>query len=204
MDTYADDLAQLVKELRLTDVILVGHASGGGEVARYVGRHGTKHVRKIVLVAAVPPLMLQTATNMEGTPIAAFDDLRIGLSRNRPEFYKGLGAAYYGADRPGAKVSPALLEQFWLLSMQAGLHGAYECIKAFSETDFTDDLRKFDVPTLVVHGDEDQVVPIHASALHAAELIKDATLKVYEGAPHGLTATHRDQFNADLLEFIEA
>ncbi len=202
MDTYADDLAALTETLNLKEAIHVGHSTGGGEVARYVGRHGTKRVAKVVLVSAVPPLMLKTEANPGGLPLRAFDDLRRGVANDRSQFYRDLSAPFYGANRPGSKVSQGLRDQFWLQSMQVGLKGVFDCIKAFSETDFTEDLKRFDVPTLFIHGDDDQIVPIGASALIASKIVKNATLKVYPGAPHGLTATHRDQFNSDLLAFI--
>jgi non-heme chloroperoxidase len=204
MDTYADDLAAVIETLDLRDVILVGHSTGGGEVTRYIGRHGTSRVAKAVLVGAVSPLMLKTDANPEGLPIDAFDDIRAGVSADRSQFYKDLSAPFYGANRPGSTVSQGVRDAFWLMSMQVGLKGALDCIKAFSETDLTEDLAKFDVPTLVVHGDDDQIVPIGASALKSSKLIKDATLKVYPGAPHGLATTHKDEFNADLLAFIRA
>jgi non-heme chloroperoxidase len=201
MDTYADDLAELVEKLDLTNVIHVGHSTGGGEVARYIGRHGTKRVAKAVLVGAVPPLMLKTANNPEGLPIEAFDQIRAGVKGDRSQFYKDLSAPFYGANRPGAKVSQGVRDAFWLMSMQAGFPAAYDCIKAFSETDFREDLKEFDVPTLVIHGDDDQIVPINVGGLRSAKMIKGATLEVYKGAPHGLMTTHREQFNADVLEF---
>jgi non-heme chloroperoxidase len=201
MDTYADDLAELVEKLDLTNVIHVGHSTGGGEVARYIGRHGTKRVAKAVLVGAVPPLMLKTANNPEGLPIDAFDQIRAGVKGDRSQFYKDLSAPFYGANRPGSKVSQGVRDAFWLLSMQAGFPAAYDCIKAFSETDFREDLKEFDVPTLVIHGDDDQIVPISVGGLRSAKMIKGATLEVYKGAPHGLMTTHREQFNADVLEF---
>ena len=204
MDTYADDLAALVEKLDLKDAIHVGHSTGGGEVARYIGRHGTKRVSKAVLVGAVPPIMLKTAANPGGLPKEVFDGIRAGVANDRSQFYKELSAPFYGANRPGSKVSQGLRDQFWLQSMQVGLKGAYDCIKAFSETDFTEDLKRFDVPTLFIHGDDDQIVPIGAAALIASKIVKGATLKVYPGAPHGLTATHRDQFNADLLAFLKS
>jgi non-heme chloroperoxidase len=204
MDTYADDLAAIVEALDLKDAVHVGHSTGGGEVARYIGRHGTKRVSKAVLVGAVPPLMLKTEANPGGLPIKAFDDIRTGVAGDRSQFYKDLSAQFYGANRPGSKVSQGLRDQFWLQSMQAGLKAALDCIKAFSETDFTEDLKKFDIPTLFIHGDDDQIVPIGAAALIASKIVKGATLKVYPGAPHGLTATHRDQFNSDVLAFLKS
>jgi len=204
MDTYADDLADLAEALALENAVHVGHSTGGGEVARYIGRHGTKRVAKAVLVGAVTPLMLKTEANPRGLPMEAFDAIRAGVAGDRSQFYKDLSGPFYGANRPGSKVSQGQRDQFWLQSMQVGLKGALDCIKAFSETDFTDDLRRIDVPTLFIHGDDDQIVPIGASALIASKIVKGATLKVYPGASHGLTATHRDQFNADLLTFIKA
>ena len=202
MDTYADDLAALIEALDLHDVTLVGHSTGGGEVARYIGRHGTARVGKAVLIAAVPPIMLKTAANPEGLPIEVFDGIRAGLARDRSQFYKDLAIQFYGANRPGAKVSQGLLDQFWTWSMQSGLLNAYECVKAFSETDFTEDLKRFDVPTLVLHGEDDQVVPVKDSAVKSARLIKGAKDIYYPGAPHGITATHQDQVNAELLAFL--
>ena len=204
MNGYADDLAAVIKALKLKDVTLVGHSTGGGEVARYIGRHGTKRVAKAVLIAAVPPIMLKTAANSEGLPLEVFDGLRAGLVKDRSQFYKDLSVMFYGANRPGAKVSQGILDQFWLWSMQAGLLNAYESIKAFSETDFTGDLKKFDVPTLVMHGEDDQIVPVKDSAHKSAKLIKGAKEIYYPGKPHGLTATYQDQVNADLLAFIKA
>jgi len=203
MNGYADDLAAVIEALDLKDVTLVGHSTGGGEVARYIGRHGTKRVAKAVLVAAVPPIMLKSAANPEGLPMEVFDNLRSSLARDRSQFYKDLSLMFYGANRPGAKVSQGMLDQFWLWSMQAGLKNAYESIKAFSETDFTEDLNKFDVPTLVMHGEDDQIVPVKNSAKKSARLIKGATEIYYPGKPHGLTATDQDQVNADLLEFLK-
>jgi non-heme chloroperoxidase len=202
MDGYADDLAAVIEALDLKNAILVGHSTGGGEVARYVGRHGTKRVAKAVLLAAVPPLMLRTKANPEGLPMEAFDRIRAGLANDRSQYYKDLGVQFYGANRPGAKVSQGTLDQFWLWSMQAGALNAYECVKAFSETDFSEDLKKFDFPTLVLHGEDDQIVPVKDSAKKAAKLIKGAKEIYYPGAPHGLTATHQDQVNADLLKFF--
>ena len=204
MNGYADDLAAIIEALKLKNATLVGHSTGGGEVARYIGRHGTKRVAKAVLIAAVPPLMLKTPANPEGLPIEVFDNLRSALSKDPSQFYKDLSLMFYGANRPGAKVSQGILDQFWLWSMQAGLKNAYESIKAFSETDFTEDLKKFDVPTLVLHGEDDQIVPVHDSARKSARLIKGAKEIYYPGAPHGLTATHQDQVNADLLAFLRS
>ena len=204
MDGYADDLAAVIEALDLNDATLVGHSTGGGEVARYIARHGTKRVAKAVLIAAVPPIMVKSATNPEGLPIEVFDDMRSGLVKDRSQFYKDLAISFYGANREGAKVSQGILDQFWLWSMQAGLKNAYESIKAFSETDFTEDLKKFDVPTLVLHGEDDQIVPVKDSARKAAKLIKSAQEIYYPGAPHGLTATHQDRVNADLLDFLKS
>jgi non-heme chloroperoxidase len=204
MDGYADDLAAVIEALDLNDATLVGHSTGGGEVARYIGRHGTKRVAKAVLIAAVPPIMVKSATNPEGLPIEVFDDMRSGLIKDRSQFYKDLAIAFYGANREGAKVSKGILDQFWLWSMQAGLKNAYESIKAFSETDFTEDLKKFDVPTLVMHGEDDQIVPVKDAAKKSARLIKGAKEIYYPGAPHGLTATLQDQVNADLLSFLKS
>jgi non-heme chloroperoxidase len=204
MDTYADDLAALIESLGLADAVVVGHSTGGGEVTRYIGRHGLSRVAKAVLVDAVAPLMLKTAANPGGLPIAAFDELRAGVRNDRSQFYKDLSAPFYGANRPGAQVSQGLRDQFWLQSMQAGLKGVLDCIKAFSETDLTEDLERFDIPTLIIHGDADQIVPIGASALLSSKLVKGAELKIYPGAPHGLTNTHKNQFNADLLAFLRS
>ncbi len=203
MDGYADDLAALIEALDLKDVIAVGHSTGGGEVTRYIGRHGTKRLAKAVLIAAVPPLMLKSAANPEGVPIEVFDGLRSALAGDRSQFYKDFALMFYGANRPGAKVSPGTLEQFWLWSMQAGLKNAYESIKAFSETDFTEDLGRFDIPTLVMHGEDDQVVPVKDSARKSARLIRGAVEIYYPGLPHGLTATHADLVNRDLLAFFQ-
>jgi non-heme chloroperoxidase len=204
MDTYADDLAKLVEALDLNDAIHVGHSTGGGEVTRYLGRHGTKRVAKAVLIGAVPPLMLKTAANPGGLPIEVFDQIRAGVLADRSQFWKDLSLPFYGYNRAGAKVSEGVRESFWLQSMMCGFPGSYFCVKAFSETDLTEDLKKIDVPTLILHGDDDQIVPIGAAALIASKIVKGATLKVYPGAPHGLTATHRDQFNADMMAFIKA
>jgi non-heme chloroperoxidase len=203
MDTYADDLAELVAKLDLKDAIHVGHSTGGGEVARYIGRHGTKRVAKAVLISAVPPLMLKTPANPAGSPIEVFDQLRAGVQADRSQFFKDLSLPFYGYNRKGAKVSEGVRESFWLQSMVAGFPAAYFCIKAFSETDQTEDLKKFDVPTLIIHGDDDQIVPIAAAGLQQAKLVKGAELKVYKGAPHGLCTTLKDEVNADLLAFIQ-
>jgi non-heme chloroperoxidase len=203
MNGYADDLAAVIEALDLHDVTLVGHSTGGGEVARYIGRHGTNRVARAVLIAAVPPLMLKTAANPEGLPLEIFDGLRASLFNDRSQTYREFAPMFYGANRPGSKVSQGVLDQFWLWSMQSGLKNAYESIKAFSETDFTEDLKKFDVPTLIVHGDDDQIVPIADSALLSSKLLKNGTLKVYEKLPHGMCTTHADVINADLLAFIE-
>ena len=204
MDTYADDLAELTAKLDLKDAVHVGHSTGGGEVARYIGRHGSKRVAKAVLIGAVPPLMLKTAANPGGTPIEAFDQIRAAVQADRSQFWKDLSAPFYGANRPGAKVSQGLRDSFWLQGMMAGHKAVYDCIKAFSETDFTEDLKKFAVPTLILHGDDDQIVPIADSAMLSAKLIKGATLKVIAGAPHGMCSTLKDRINAELLSFIQA
>jgi len=203
MDTYADDLAKLVKELDIKNAIHVGHSTGGGEVARYIGRHGTKRVAKAVLIGSVPPIMLETAANPGGLPLKAFDDIRAGVHSDRSQFFKDLSAPFYGANRPGSKVSQGLRDSFWLQGMLCGFKGAFDCIKEFSETNFTEDLKKFNVPTLVLHGDDDQIVPIADSALLSSKIIKNAQLKVYKGAPHGMCSTLKDQINADLLAFIK-
>lgn len=203
MNTYADDLAALVENLDLKDAIHVGHSTGGGEVARYIGRHGTKRVAKAVLIGAVPPLMLKTGANPGGLPIEAFNQIRTGVQQDRSQFFKDLSAPFYGANRPGAKVSEGLRESFWLQGMLAGHKAVYDCIKAFSETDFTEDLKKFDVPTLILHGDDDQIVPIGDSAMLSSKLIKGAILKVYPGAPHGMCSTLKDKVNAELLDFFK-
>jgi non-heme chloroperoxidase len=202
MNGYADDLAAVIETLDLRNVALVGHSTGGGEVVRYIGRHGAKRVAKAVLIAAVPPLMLKTAANPEGLPLEVFDAIRAGVVKDRSQFYKDLAVQFYGANRPGAKVSQGILDQFWLWSMQSGLKNAYDSIKAFSETDFTEDLKKIEVPTLVLHGEDDQIVPVNDSARKSARLIKGAKDIYYPSAPHGLTATHQDQVNGDLLAFL--
>jgi non-heme chloroperoxidase len=205
MDTYADDLAILIEGLKLKEVVLIGFSTGGGEVARYIGRHGTKRVAKAVLVSSVPPLMLKTAANPGGLPIELFDGLRAQSIANRSQFYKDFASGpFFGFNRPGAKPSQGLIDAFWRQGMQAGHKNALDCIKAFSETDFTKDLQKFDVPTLVIHGDDDQIVPIDAAGRASAKIVKGATLKVYPGGPHAITDTHKDQLNADLLAFIKS
>lgn len=202
MDGYADDLAELLTALDLESVTLVGHSTGGGEVARYIGRHGTGRVARAVLIGAVPPIMVRTADNPEGIPLEVFDGLRASLSEDRAAFYRSFAVPFYGTNRPGSEVSQEVLDQFWRLSMQAGLKNAYECIKAFGQTDFTEDLRSFDVPTLILHGEDDQIVPVDDTGKKAERLIRDVRAIYYPGAPHGLTVTHRDRVNADLLEFL--
>jgi non-heme chloroperoxidase len=204
MDTYADDLAELMEALDLKGATLIGFSTGGGEVARYIGRYGTARVAKAALISSVPPLMLKTAHNPDGLPIEVFDGLRAGSLADRSQLYKDIaGGPFFGFNRPNAKVSQGASDWFWLQGMQAGHKNTFDCIKAFSETDFTEDLKKFDVPTLIIHGDDDQIVPIGAAAIAAAKLVKNATLKVYAGAPHGLTDTHKDQLNSDLLSFLK-
>lgn len=203
LDTYADDLAELTEALNLKDVIHVGHSTGGGEVVRYIGRHGTKRVAKAVLIGAIPPVMVKSPSNPGGTPIEEFDKLRAGVQSDRSQFFKDLSMPFYGFNRAGAKVSDGLRESFWLQGMMCGFPAAYFCIKAFSETNLTEDLKKIDVPTLILHGDDDQIVPIDDSARLSAKIVKDATLKVYPGAPHGMCSTHKRQVNADLLAFIK-
>jgi non-heme chloroperoxidase len=203
MNTYADDLAAVIEGLELTDVTLVGHSTGGGEVVRYLGRHGSTRVARAVLIAAVPPLLLKTPANPDGVPMEAFNGLRAGLVKDPAQFYNDFAVQFYGANRPGAKVSKGVLDQFTVWSMQAGLKNAYDCIKAFSETDFTEDLKKIDVPTLLIHGEDDQIVPVKESSKKSARLIKGAKDVYYPGAPHGLTATHADQINAELLAFLK-
>src|ERR1700727_597067 len=203
MDTYADDLAALTEKLDLKDAIHVGHSTGGGEVARYIGRHGSKRVGMAVLISAVPPLMLKTDKNPAGAPLSVFDGLRAQLVQNRPQFYKDITLPFYGYNRPGAKISEGIREHWWLQGMLGGMKAHYDCIKAFSETDFTEDLKKFDVPTLILHGDDDQIVPIAAAGLMSAKIVKNAVLKVYPGFPHGMPTTNADQINADLLAFLK-
>ena len=203
LDTYADDLAALVEALDVENAIHIGHSTGGGEVARYIGRYGTKRVAKAVLIGAIPPLMLKTAANPGGLPLEVFDKLRAGVQADRSQFWKDLSLPFYGYNRPGAKISEGVRESFWLQGMMAGFPAAYFCIKAFSETDLTEDLKKMDVPTLILHGDDDQIVPIGASAMLSSKIVKNATLKVYKGAPHGMCTTHKDQVNEDLLDFFK-
>ncbi|MGU3336865.1 alpha/beta fold hydrolase [Methylobacterium mesophilicum] len=204
LDTYADDLAALVRALDLREVMHVGHSTGGGEVARYIGRHGTERVAKAVLIGAIPPMMLRSVDNPDGTPIEAFDVLRSAVQVDRSQFWKDLSMPFYGYNRPGAAISEGVREAFWLQGMMPGFPASYFCIRAFSETDLTQDLTRFDVPTLVLHGDDDQIVPIDASARRSSKMIKDAKLLVYEGAPHGLCTTHKDRVNADLRDFLSA
>ena len=203
MDTYADDLSELIETLDLNSVTLVGHSAGGGEVARYIGRHGTKRVARVVLVSAVPPLMLQTHANPAGLPLQKFDAIRAGVTADRSQFFQDLTTPFFGANRPGAKVSQGVRDAFWFRAMQGGLKNQLDCIKAFSETDFTEDLKKFDMPTLIIHGDDDQIVPIGASAHASSKLVKHPTLKIYPGASHGVADTHKAQLNADLLAFLK-
>jgi non-heme chloroperoxidase len=204
MDTYADDLAELVEQLDLKSAVHVGHSTGGGEVARYIGRHGTERVAKPVLIGAVPPVMLKSASNPGGLPIEAFDQIRAGVLADRSKFWMDLSMPFYGYNRPGAKVSEDVRESFWLQGMMAGMPACYFCIKAFSETDMTEDLKKIDVPTLILHGDDDQIVPIADSAMLSAKLVKESELKIYEGAPHGMCTTEKDKVNQDLLAFIQS
>jgi non-heme chloroperoxidase len=203
MDTYADDLASLVNALNLKDVIHVGHSTGGGEVTRYIGRHGTRRVAKAVLIGAVPPLLLKTEANPGGLPIEVFDQIRAGVAADRSQYFQDFATPFYGANRSGTKVSQALMDFFWLQSMMGGLKNEYDCIKAFSETDFTEDLKKLDVPTLILHGGDDQIVPIDTTARQTAKLVKNAKLVVYEGAPHGMCSTHKGRVNQDLLAFFQ-
>ena len=202
MNHYADDLAAVIETLDLKDVVLVGHSTGGGEVTRYIGRHGTARVAKVVLLSAIPPLMLKTDANPEGLPIAPFDEIRDGVLTDRSQYYRDLAYPFYGANRDGSTVSQGARDAFWLMSMTVGIKAAYDCVKAFSETDLTEDLKKIDVPTLILHGDDDQIVPIGAAALKSAKIVPNATLKIYPGGPHGLTGTHEQEFNKDLLAFL--
>jgi non-heme chloroperoxidase len=204
MDTYANDLAAVIEALNLKDATLVGHSTGGGEVTRYVGRHGSKRLAAVVLISAVPPLMLKTANNPGGLPMSAFDEIRAALVADRSQFFKDLSMPFYGYNKPGAKISQGVRDSFWLQGVQCATNAAYDCVKAFSETDFTEDLKKIDVPTLILHGDADQIVPIGAAALMSSKLVKNSTLKVYPGAPHGMVTTLADQVNADLLAFLKA
>jgi non-heme chloroperoxidase len=204
MNTYADDLAELFEKLDLKSAVLIGHSTGGGEVARYLGRHGTKRVAKAVLISAVPPLMLKTDANPGGLPISVFDDIRAATAGDRSQFFKDLSLPFYGYNRPGAKISDGVRENFWYQGMQGGIKGEYDCVKAFSETDFNEDLKKIDIPTLVLHGDDDQIVPIGAAGLMTAKIVKNATLKVYPGYPHGMCQIHADEINADLLAFVKS
>ena len=204
LDTYADDLAEMLEKLDLRDAVLVGHSTGGGEVVRYIGRHGASRVARVVLIGAIPPLMLKTEANPEGTPLEEFDKMRVAVARDRSQFWKDLSLLFYGYNRPGAEISEGVRESFWLQGIMAGFPASYLCIKAFSETDLTDDLRKIDVPALLIHGSDDQIVPIGAAALKAARLIPNATLKIYEGAPHGLCTTMKERVNEELLTFIPA
>jgi len=204
MDTYADDLSELIKKLDLKNIILIGFSAGGGEIARYIGRHGTRRIAKAVLISAVPPLMLKTVANPGGLPMEKFDAIRAGTNDDRSQLYRDIASGpFFGANRPGVKISQGVMDSFWLQGMQAGFKNTFDCIKAFSETDFTEDLKKFDIPTLIIHGDDDQIVPIGAAALMLSKLIKNTQLKVYAGAPHGLLDTHKDKLNADILEFIK-
>jgi non-heme chloroperoxidase len=204
MDTYSDDLAALFEHLDLKSAIMVGHSTGGGEVARYLGRHGTKRVAKAALVSAVPPLMLKTDKNPGGTPMSVFDGIRAGVAGDRSQFYKDITLPFYGYNRPGAKVSQGIRDKWWLQGMMGGVKPHYDCVKAFSETDFTEDLNKIDIPVMVMHGDDDQIVPIAAAGLMSAKILKKATLKVYPGLPHGMCTTHADQINPDLLSFFKS
>jgi non-heme chloroperoxidase len=203
MDGYADDLAAIVEVLDLREVIHIGHSTGGGEVARYIGRHGTKRVAKAILISSVTPLMLKTAANPKGLAKEVFDKIRAGVKADRSQFFKDFSGPFYGANRPDSKVSQGLRNSFWMQSMQCSLKAAYDCIAAFSETDFTDDLKKFDVPTLILHGDDDQIVPLESTAVPSSKLIKDATMKTISGAPHGMCSTHKDRINTELLSFIQ-
>jgi non-heme chloroperoxidase len=203
MNTYADDLAALMDALDVKNATMIGHSTGGGEVTRYIGRHGSKRVAQAVLIGAVPPLMVQTADNPGGLPLSAFDQIRAGVMNDRSQFFEDLSAPFYGYNKPGAKISQGVRDSFWLQGMLVSIKGAYDCIKAFSETDFTEDLKKFDIPTLILHGDADQIVPIGASAMMSSKLVKNSKLKVYPGAPHGMCTTMADEINADLLAFLQ-
>jgi len=203
MDTYADDLSELIEMLDLRDAILVGHSTGGGEVARYIGRHGTDRVAEAVLIGAVPPIMVRSASNPEGTPIEVFDEIRANVLADRSQYWRDLSLPFYSYNRPGANVSEGVRDSFSMQSMMAGMPASYDCVKQFSETDFTDDLKKFDVPTLIIHGDDDQIVPIGAAAMKSSRIVKDAELRIYAGAPHGLCTTRKDEVNADLLAFAQ-
>jgi non-heme chloroperoxidase len=204
MDTYADDLAALVEALGLKDAVHIGHSTGGGEVARYIGRHSTERVAKAVLISAVPPIMLKTEANPGGLPLETFDGIRAGVSADRSQFFKDLSAPFFGANRQGANISQGLRDWFWLQGMMGGVKNELDCIKAFSETDFTEDLKTFDVPTLILHGDDDQIVPIGASAMLSSKIVPDATLKIYPGADHGICSTRKDEVNADILQFLKS
>jgi len=204
MDTYSDDLSELIEKLEIKDAVLVGHSTGGGEVARYIGRHGATRVAKAVLIGSVTPLMLKTAANPGGTPIGAFDKIRSGVLADRSQFFKDLSASFYGANKPNSTVSQGLRDSFWLQGMQAGFNAVIDCIKAFSETDFTEDLKKFNVPTLIMHGDGDQIVPINNTAMLTSKIVKGAILKIYPGFPHGMCSTNKEQINADLLAFLKS
>jgi len=205
MDTYADDLSELIEKLDLKHAILIGFSAGGGEIARYIGRHGTNRLAKAALISSVPPLMLKTPANPDGLPIEVFDTIRLNSITDRSQFYKDLaGGPFFGANRKGSDVSQGMIDSFWHQGMQAGHKNTFDCIKAFSETDFTEDLKKFDIPTLIIHGDDDQIVPIGAAGLHSSKLVKNSTLKIYKGAPHGIAETHKDQLNADLLTFVKS
>jgi non-heme chloroperoxidase len=203
MDQYADDLAELIEKLDLKDLVMIGHSTGGGEVAHYIGRHGTRRVAKVVLVGAVPPLMLKTDANPEGTPLEVFDGIRKGTGNDRSQFFRDLSIPFYGFNRDGAKINEGLRDTFWLMGMQGGIKGEYDCIHEFSEVDYTDDLKKIDKPTLVIHGDDDQIVPIAAAGAKTAKIVKGATFKIYKGSPHGLAQTQSEEFNRDVLAFIK-
>jgi non-heme chloroperoxidase len=203
MDTYADDLAQLLDKLDLKETTMVGHSTGGGEVARYIGRHGNRRVKKAILISAVPPIMLKSDTNPGGLPLSVFDEIRTGVEKDRAQYFRDLSIPFYGYNKPNAKISDGVRDAFWAQGMQSSVVASYDCVKAFSETDFTEDLRKIDVPTLILHGDADQIVPIDDSALLSSKIVKKATLKVIPGAPHGMCTTHADRINTELLAFLE-